>query len=127
MISRIRPVMSELKDEDRWLKYFTIKQLIYYGIAIFIGIVETMLLHRLFHAEAIGFVLIIVNVAISVLLQLKIPDGNDKYIIGGGMPLQLIVFRLVLKSIPKNRVIYVKNYEASKEGAKEWMERYGNP
>ena len=31
MVNSTHPVMSELKDEDKWLKYFTVKQLIYYG------------------------------------------------------------------------------------------------
>ena len=119
MVNRTHPVMSELKDEDKWLKYFTMKQLLYYFVAIALGIGVTVLLHRLFHAEAVGFVVIIVNVALAVILQLKIPESGDKYIIGGGMPLQTILIRVIKKNLPKNRVIYVKNHDASLKGAKE--------
>lgn len=119
MVSRTHPVMSELKDEDKWLKYFTRKQLIYYGVAIALGVGVTVILHNLFHAEAVGFVVIIVNIALAIILQLKIPESGDKYIIGGGMPLQMILIRMLKKSLPKNRVIYVKNYTASIEGARE--------
>lgn len=126
MVNSTHPVMSELKDEDKWLKYFTVKQLIYYGVAIALGIGVTVILHRLFHAEAVGFVVIIVNVALAVILQLKIPDSGDKYIIGGGMPLQMILLRVIKKSLPKNRVIYVKNYDASIEGAAERTKENGD-
>lgn len=119
MVNRTHPVMSELKDEDKWLKYFTMKQLLYYFVAIALGIGVTVLLHRFFHAEAVGFVVIIVNVALAVILQLKIPESGDKYIIGGGIPLQTILIRVIKKNLPKNRVIYVKNYDASLKGAKE--------
>lgn len=121
MISRTHPIMTELKDEDKWLKFFTIKQLIYYAIAIVIGILATLILKNI-HLEAVGFVMIIVNIAIAFLLQMKIPESGDKYIIGAGMPLQTILFRLLKKLLPKNRVIYVKNYDSSIEGA---MERAG--
>ena len=126
MIPRTHPVMSELKDEDKWLKFFTVKQLIYYGVAIAIGVGLTVLLHRLFHAEVIGFMVIIINVCLAFLLQKNIPNDGDKYIIGGGMPLQTILIRLLKKRLKRNRVIYVKNYDASIEGAKERNKKHGN-
>ncbi len=106
------PVMSELKDEDKWFRFFTLKQLFYYGIALFLGIITTVLLYKV-GLEIIGIVCIIINLIIAALLQATIP--SDKYLIGGGMKTQIIVKRLFLKLLPENRIIYTKNYDESKE------------
>lgn len=113
------PIMAELKDEDKWLKYFTVKQLIYYGIAIGIGVLTTFLLSKI-GLEVIGFVLILINLATAIFLQMKIPP--DKYLIGSGYEVSRILIRLFKKNfIKKNRVIYTKNYDEAKETEEEWQ------
>ena len=60
------PVMSELKDEDKWFRFFTLKQLFYYGIALFLGIITTVLLYKV-GLEIIGIVCIIINLIIAAI------------------------------------------------------------
>lgn len=98
------PIMKELKDEDKWFKYFTMKQLLAYGIAASVGIALTVLLYKV-GLEIIGIVFLIFNIAIVAIMQIKIP--YDKYLIGGGFRVFNIFQRLILKY--RNRVIYTRN------------------
>lgn len=106
------PIMSELKDEDKWLKFFTVKQLIYFGIALALGIGEIIVFNYI-HLIIVGIELLIINVFLAWLLLQNMP--NDKFIWGGGTPIKTIALRLVKKNLPSNRVIYTKNYNDTRE------------
>ena len=102
-------IPKEFKDEDKWFKYFTKKQLIVVGSAL--G--ASVLIISFFN----GVGLLPVGISISeVVLILSITSSfiripRERYLIGGGYHIAVILWRLICKRFPKNRVLYVKNYE----------------
>lgn len=102
-------IPKEFKDEDKWFKYFTKKQLIVVGSAVGASV--------LIMSFFMGIGMFPVGMCISeVLLLLSVTASfiripTDKYLIGGGYHIAVIVWRLICRKLPKNRVLYVKNYE----------------
>lgn len=101
------PIPDELKDEDKWFKFFTLKQLMFVGAAacidaviIKVGIVYDALLVSLVIAGIIlGFVMLVT--------MKKIP--KEKYIYGSGKPLySLLIARIIRKG---HKTICIKNYD----------------
>lgn len=105
-------VMHELKDEDKWLKYFTKKQLLYYGVAILIGIGEILLLYKI-SLVVVGVELLIINLIVAFLIQQKMPQ--DKYLWGGGTLIQELLLRVIKKNLPGKRNLYTKFYDDERE------------
>ena len=102
-------IPKEFKDEDKWFKYFTKKQLIVVGSAL--G--ASTLIMSFFYGIgmfpvglSISEVVLILSVTSSFI---RIP--NERYLIGGGYHIAVIVWRFIVKKFPKNKVLYVKNYE----------------
>lgn len=106
-------IMKPLKDEDRWFKFFTKKQLVF----VIIGGVLSAIIASFFRSlglTVVGIVLVeIIMVCVMVMAFLKLP--YDKYLIGGGRQAYEIVWRLIVKRMPSSRVIYTKNYEDMEE------------
>lgn len=105
-------IPKEFKDEDKWFRYFTKKQLIFVGGAGFASVVITSFFKGLGMIKvgiSISEVILLLTIAIAFI---KIP--TDKYMIGGGYHIMQILLRLVIKRLPKNRVLYVKNYGEEK-------------
>lgn len=98
-------VMQELKDEDKWLKFFTKKQLLYMGVAALVGLGEIALFYRI-GLVVVGVELLIINVAVSFLIQQKMPQS--KYLWGGGMLIEDLLLRVIKKNLPGRKKLYTK-------------------
>ena len=102
-------IPKELKDEDKWFKFFTKKQLLIVGSGLALSIVIVGFFYGM-HLLPVGVMMAEVVMLLSAgIAFVKIP--TDKYLIGGGYPVSQILIRLVLKRLPGHRVLYVKNYE----------------
>ena len=103
-------VPREFKDEDKWFKIFTKKQLLFFigAVAICAGV---LFVANLIHLQFVGAVISVLVLAIGVILpRANMPD--DKYLIGGGMPLDTLFVRVVAKIILKDKKsIYILNSE----------------
>lgn len=99
------------KDEDIWFRFFTKKQLMY--LLIFGGTgVLLLFVSAIAKMAIIGGILFVVFLALGIIIpRFNMPD--DKYLWGGGMPLETIFLRLVLKKISK-KALYIKYH--NKEG-----------
>lgn len=102
-------IMKPLKDEDRWLKFFTKKQ---FGFLIPAGVLS-FVLYKVFtgmELRPVGIMsaTLIMMTALFVSMY-QIP--NNRYMISGGRPVYVVLFRLLRKSMKKNKVVYTKNYE----------------
>lgn len=106
-------IMKPLKDEDRWFKFFTKRQLLF----VIVGIVLSSFVYPFFSKlglRIVGIILVeIIMLSMLVLAFLKLPYA--KYLIGGGRYVHEILMRLLVKKLPKNRVIYTKNYDEIEE------------
>ena len=93
------------KDEDIWFRYFTKKQLFY--LAIFGGIGLLILsISVAMNMSLVGGFFCVCFVGLGVIIpRFNVPD--DKYLWGGGLPLDKIFFRVIVKTISK-KVIYIK-------------------
>ena len=101
-------IPKEFKDEDKWFRYFTKTQLLYIGAGLILGIGSLKLTHSL-GLLPLGVILCEIFLEIAAILSfLVIP--SDRYLIGGGYPLRLILARLVKKRMTTGRVIYVKSF-----------------
>lgn len=105
-------VMAELKDEDKWLKYFTKKQLLYFGVASVLGIGEIILFYKL-GLVIIGVELLIINIVIAFVIQLRMP--SDKYLWGGGTLIEELLLRIIKKNLPGHKILYTKFIEEEEE------------
>ena len=106
-------IMKPLKDEDRWFKFFTKKQLAFAAT----GLVLSFVSYGFFDGiglRVVGlFVAETIMCTLLILAFLKLPF--QKYLIGGGRYAHEILWRLIVKSMPRNKVIYTKNYEQIEE------------
>lgn len=104
-------VPSPFKDEDKWFRYFTKKQLLFVGLAAIAAIMLTVFFSKI-HMPAIGVGIgAVLVIGIGALVFVTIPQ--DKYLIGGGYKLEEIALRVVIKHFPKNKRLYIKNYDDS--------------
>lgn len=99
-------IPAEYKDEDRWWK-FTKRQLVYVGLAAGLDYLFFCLLSPF----GLIFPIILIDVFITLFLLAiaLIPMPSSMYLYGGGMMLETILLRLILRRM--NRVIYTKNYD----------------
>lgn len=101
----------ELKDEDTYFKFFTKTELVYVLVALvpsfFLcrGAWQSGSLILLYLALTISFLLV---VGILVCLKIKLPERM--YLVGCGMPIYIILIRLIRKAFQKKK-IYINNYE----------------
>ena len=106
-------IPREFRDEDKWFRFFTKKQLIYVAIAVAIDFVFiTMTLA--FHIVGVGIALSVICLMIALFLAFFVIP-TDKYLIGGGYPVMAIISRVVYRHMPGNRILYVKNYKKEEE------------
>ena len=99
-------IPKEFKDEDKWFRFFTKTQLMYIGAGLLLGIGALKITYSL-GILPLGVILCEIFLEMAAILSfLVIP--SDRYLIGGGYPLRLILARLVKKRMSTGRVIYVK-------------------
>ena len=105
-------IPDEYQDEDRWW-LFTKKQ--WLGIAIAAGL--DLLAYRGFGALGLDFgglvAAAILTMAIAILIFIKVPYRF--YLYGSGSRLSAILYRLLIRRLKKNRVIYTGSYEEKRE------------
>lgn len=109
--------MREMKDEDKWFRFFTKEQLLYLAIFGSIAVGIAFLFHMV-GLTLIGMVFAVMLIALGLILpRFNVPE--DKYILGGGMPLKVIVKRILLKQLPKNKVLYISVCDCRGEDVKK--------
>jgi len=93
------------KDEDIWFRFFTKKQLMYLLVFGGIGLLLLML-SAVAKMVVIGGILFVVFLVLGIVIpRFNMPD--DKYLWGGGMPLETIFIRWIFKKISK-KSLYIK-------------------
>ena len=102
-------IPREFKDEDKWFKFFTKKQLFY--LVIFGGLaVGAVWLTSNIHLTLLGILLAIFLIAIGIVVP-RVNMPLDKYLWGGGVPIEKLAVRVLLKQLPKNKVVYISNVD----------------
>lgn len=101
-------IPSEYKDEDKWFKFFTIPQVFAIAIVLLLSFIVFKFLSAL-HLAFIGACIDIVIILLAVLIIFA-PIPENKYLIGGGQPFRVVFINFIRKKLPKNKIIYVKNY-----------------
>lgn len=101
-------VPAPLKDEDKWFKFFTKSQLLSIGVAVLIGF-QILVFFGKHGLVPVGLAIcLLIVIGVGVCVMVRIPP--DKYLIGGGEYIAVILFRIIRKKLPKNKVLYIKNY-----------------
>ena len=100
-------IPREFKDEDVWFRWFTKKQLLYLVIFGGVGLL-VLYLTSLINMVVVGGVIFIGLFVLGIVLP-RFNMPNDKYLWGGGMPLETIFIRTVKKAFSKKSV-YIKKH-----------------
>lgn len=103
-------IPKEFKDEDKWFKFFTKRQLIYVGVAIAIA----FFIGRFFYG--LGLLPVGISLAfVVVVIAMVVSMGTmplDKYLWGGGFSFENIITRLINKKfIKKNKRVFTITYK----------------
>lgn len=101
------PLPKELKNEDRWAKFFTLKQIVCLAAALVVsfGIVSLFMSIGL---TWIGIVIAaIIMSVVGVLVMVKIPE--HMYLYGSGKYVYTMLLVWFIRRGKNNRVIYTKN------------------
>lgn len=102
-------VPRELQDEDRWLKFFTKRQLAILIVALLIDFGVITVFYRL-HLVVVGVVLaILIFVFALAIIYLKMPRSRHTH--GGGLGFDTIVTRIIKRKRSKNRVVFTACYD----------------
>ena len=100
---------KEIKDEDIWFKWFTKKQFVYMGISCAVAVFIFMLLQKLRLTLFGAMIAVILVFAGFTIPRFDMPA--DKYLIGGGMPLEQIIKRILIKNFLQKKNIYVTDHK----------------
>lgn len=99
------------KDEDKWFG-LTKKQWLFIGIGVGIACLAFKIF-TVIHMEILAYIVAVIAIGVCFIIgTFKMPD--DKYIIGGGTKLDVLAKRLLVKSLKKYKVLYIKNYGGDK-------------
>lgn len=97
------------KDEEKWLKIFTWKSLLATLVFCLISGIIFIPLLRMFNCTFIGIVIMLVFGAIGFAgVTFEIPV-TSKLPGAGNVPF-VVLYRIILRKLPWNKVIYVKGY-----------------
>ncbi len=102
-------IPKEFRDEDKWFKFFNRKQLAITGGGILLCVPPSFIFHQLGYLQ-IGLAIDEIIILAALLLAF-LPLPTERFLVGGGFMLNQIVLRLIIKNLPKNKKLYVKNYE----------------
>ena len=105
-------IPKPFQDEDKWFK-LTKKQIVYFAAGGFLAVGFVKLFGTV-GLSLIGWVCGIVVLLAAVLLS-SVSMPLDKYIIGGGIRLEILAVRVLTKRLPQRRVLYIKNYEKQED------------
>lgn len=113
----VHEVPRPLNDEDKWFK-LTKRQWLIMFPAILLSFFVIRFTYRIGFLP-IGIALSVIFVICAFCLAfVELPP--EKYLFGTGFKLEKLAIRIIRKKMPKNKKIYVKNYE---NGYKEWMDK----
>jgi len=97
-------VPRELQDEDKWLKFFTKRQLAILIVALLIDLGLITIFQKL-HIVVVGVVLaLIILISAAAVVYLKMPRSRHTH--GGGLGLDTIVLRILKRKRSKNKVVF---------------------
>ena len=97
------------KDEEKWFKFFSMKALISTIIFGFIGGFIFIPLFKFFGRMFIGVIITLIFAGIGFsMVSFEIPITTE--LPGAGHTPMTILFRILLRRLPRNRVIYTKGY-----------------
>lgn len=103
-------IPDALKDEDKWFKFFTKTQCGAMICALVSGLMLLAFFSKL-HLFPVGLALLVVDICcVGVAVMVRIPE--EHYLMGAGELIGTVVLRVIKKRMSKNRVIYIKNYDA---------------
>lgn len=105
-------VPSELKDEDKWFRFFTKKHLAAIAVVAFIDFQIVALSFKL-HIVIVGIILaLFIAIVAAIIIPFNVPAHMHLH--GGGQAISTIALRIMRrKLIPRNKVIYT--YTGDKE------------
>lgn len=107
-------VPKPIQDEDKWMKFFTKKQLLALVVAAIVGFGIIRLTYCI-HLVMIGVILTILLI-VATLLATMATMPNEKYLFGGGCPIWQIGYRIIRRKLfPSNKVIYTSTQEDESE------------
>lgn len=108
---------GQIKDEDKYLRFFTKRNIIWTAIGLSIS-VGVMFLSKAMNASKVGAVVsFIIVVSFAAISFVRIP--TDKYLSGGGLFLTTLLQRYFMRRIGKNKVLYCKYHR--KDGKSIWL------
>lgn len=97
------------KDEEKWLKFFSMKALLSTIIFAVIGALIFFPIFKFFGKIHIGIIITIIFGAIGyAVVSFEIPVTTE--LPGAGHTPLTILFRIFLRKLPRNRIIYTKGY-----------------
>ena len=100
-------IPDEFKDEDKWLRFFSKKQILVTLAFLAVGILCAIPFFKI-GFSVVGVVFIITSIICGFsIVTLKVPDR--KYLFCGGAFLYILICRIIRKKLPWNKKIYVKN------------------
>ena len=104
---------NEFKDEDIWFKWFTKKQCLYIAVSLVISIFSFVILEKVKLTLIGAIAAIIILFAGFIIPRADMPD--DQFLMGGGLPLEQIVIRILVKKFKKKK-IYVSDFAKDRKG-----------
>ncbi len=110
-------VPSPLRDEDKWYK-LTKRQWAIMLPAVLVALGMGVFLHKLHLTPvAIAFgVIVVVGAGFMAFMELP----KEKFMYGTGVKLEMILFRIIYRKLPKNKKIYTKNLD---NGIERWSKK----
>lgn len=97
------------RDEDKWFKFFSPKQLIAAIACICVFGPFCLFINRIFGFMMAIPIAVVLLIICAIGIFFPIPEGN--YLIGSGQNIAIIVFRCILRSM--NKCVYVKGLNES--------------
>lgn len=109
-------VPSELKNENKWFKFFTIPQLCVIGVALVVAIFLLIIFAKQGVFPVGFFIFLLIMIAAFSVVMIKVPD--EYYLFGAKEPVGVIFLRLLIKKL-RHRKVYVANYSATRRDTDE--------
>lgn len=104
---------NELKDEDIWFRWFTKKQCLYMAVSAILSVGIFVIMEKM-RLTLIGAMATVVLLFAGFMIpRTDMPD--DKYLMGGGLPLEEIAIRVIAKAFQKKK-IYVSDFAKTPDG-----------
>lgn len=103
-------VPGEFSDEDRWFRFFNKKQILVLAITAAMA----LFLFKMFSLFGVGWIGLLIGIPFSLVSTLLtiIPMPEENYLRGGGLTMDVILARKVIRK--KTRCLYVKGIGGEK-------------